>query len=120
MSGDNPPATEDAYRSCFVISAVNTHFIEYRVDGQLVAVSVVDEGDNAASSVYVSWNPEHARLSPGTFSALWEMRWARDRGRRHYYLGYWVHGCRAMRYKTRFRPYELMNWHTGRWQLHTE
>ena len=48
---------------------------------------------------------------------LWSLRWARERGKAHYYLGYWVRDCRSMTYKNRFRPYELMDWHGGEWRL---
>ncbi len=82
----------------------------------VVAVSVLDEGAASVSSVYAFWDPDFARFAPGTFSALWELEWARARGKHYYYLGYWVSGCAKMRYKASFRPYELFDWDSGVWK----
>lgn len=117
VSTDNEPATPEGYRRSFVDSCVQTHMLEYRTapDGELVGVSVLDEGEQCLSSVYVYWDPRFAARSPGTFSALWEMAWAYDRGLRYYYLGYWVCGCSRMSYKSRFRPHQLYDWQRCRW-----
>jgi arginine-tRNA-protein transferase len=44
----------------------------------------------------------------GTFSALWEIEYAREQGIPHYYLGYFVRACASMNYKARFRPNEVL------------
>ena len=60
------------------------------------------------SSVYFYFDPEQAGRRLGTFSALWEIEWAREMNIPHYYLGYWVAGCGAMEYKASFRPCEAL------------
>ncbi|MBW2735172.1 MAG: arginyltransferase [Deltaproteobacteria bacterium] len=115
VSDDNTPGGPESYVRAFLLSTVETRLVEYRVDEQLVALSIIDEGEKAISSVYTCWDPDQAHLSPGTFSALWEMRWARDAGKEHYYLGYYIAECSRMNYKNRFRPYELLDWSRGEW-----
>ncbi|HEY7117030.1 MAG TPA: arginyl-tRNA--protein transferase, partial [Tepidisphaeraceae bacterium] len=69
------------------------------------------------SSVYFYFDPAEARRRPGTFSALWEIEFARSRGIPYYYLGYWVAGCGAMEYKASFGPHEVLGtdgvWRAG-------
>ena len=120
VSDDNTPSNPESYTRAFLNSNVRTHLLEYRVDGKFVAASVLDEGEHALSSVYVFWDPDYADLSPGTFSALWEIAWAAERSKSHYYLGYWIAACAQMRYKNRFRPYELMDWQRQQWVLNRQ
>ena len=120
VSDENEPGDEDSYVRAFLLSQVQTHLIEYRVDDELVACSILDEGAQCVSSVYVYWDPSRPELNAGTFSALWEMRWAEGLGKEHYYLGYWVSQCSRMNYKNRFRPYELLDWQGARWRRFDE
>lgn len=116
VSQDNQADDPLQYRTAFVDSLANSHMVEYRVGRRLVAVSILDEGAHTVSSVYTFWRPEAEDLSLGTFSALWEMAWAAQRGRQYYHLGYWIRDCSRMNYKNRFRPYELFDWGTQSWQ----
>jgi arginyl-tRNA--protein-N-Asp/Glu arginylyltransferase len=116
VSEENSPGSPESYVQAFLSSQVDTHLIEYHYEGQFVGASILDEGALSVSSVYVFWDPALAHLSPGTFSALWEMHWALERGKRFYYLGYYVAECSRMNYKARFRPYELLDWQTMRWR----
>lgn len=76
--------------------------------GKLVGVGICDVCSRSLSTVYFYFDPAESRRSPGTFAALWEIEWARDRGIPHYYLGFWVKSCSAMEYKASFRPCELL------------
>ena len=116
VSEANRPDDPQQYRSAFVDSLVKTHMIEYRLDGELACVSILDEGARTLSSVYTFWDSWAAPASPGTFSALWEMEWASQKGLTHYHLGYWIRDCSRMSYKNRFRPYDLLDWETATWQ----
>ena len=123
--------TDEEYGEFLIRSDVDTRLVEYRIapgaehgddpgnsnrqPGDLCGVSVLDVGSEAASSCYFFWDPDYHDWSLGTFSALWEIEWCRQHGHKHYYLGYWVQGCRSMTYKNRFRPHELLDWATGQW-----
>lgn len=82
--------------------------MDYRLKGRLVAFGILDATPQAASSVYFVHDPEEADRRLGTFSVLQEVRWCRETGRNHLYLGLWVRQCRAMDYKARFHPHELL------------
>ena len=77
---------------------------QYYIDGKLVMVGVIDILPNCASSVYVYYDTDYNFLSPGVYSALYEISLVR---RLHavrselafYCMGYYVHSCQKMRYK---------------------
>jgi arginine-tRNA-protein transferase len=107
---------EEEYRDFLIESRVAGVQFEFRIEGRLAAVSYLDLGRAAASSIYCFWDPERRGFSPGTFSALCEIDWCRRQGYRHYYLGYWVRDCRSMAYKSRFQPHEFLDWESGEWR----
>ena len=89
---------------------------EYRdAASRLLAVGICDLCPSVLSSVYLYFDPAAARRGLGTFAALHEIEFARRRGLAHYYLGYWVHGCRTMQYKQSFAPNEVLH-PDGQWR----
>jgi len=90
-------------------SPVETVEFEYRDGGgTLLAVGICDVCEQSLSSVYFYFDPAHAGRGLGTFGALQEIGAATRLGIPYYYLGYWIRDCRQMRYKTSFRPCELL------------
>lgn len=86
---------------------------QYRVDGRLIAVGVVDILPKCLSSVYLFWDPDYAFLSLGKYSAMQEISWVKENqahcpSLQYYYLGYYIHSCNKMRYKAAYRPSELL------------
>ncbi|HET8819573.1 MAG TPA: arginyltransferase [Xanthomonadaceae bacterium] len=81
-------------------------FLEFRVDGRLLAVAVTDLTDDALSAVYTFYDPDDAARSLGTFAILQQVAWAQREGRAYLYLGYWIAGHPKMAYKRRFQPLE--------------
>ena len=79
--------------------------------GSLVAIGLVDETPGALNAVYTYFDPEYARFSPGTLCILQQLSYARERGKKSVYLGYRISDCASSRYKSRFRPHQLL---TGR------
>jgi len=91
-------------------SSTDTIEGEYRdATGRLVGVAICDVTPEALSSVYFYHEPAEAERSLGTFSALCEITRARETGRAHYYLGYWIAACAKMAYKDRFRPCQTLD-----------
>lgn len=90
---------------------------EYYIDGKLAGVGFLDKTDEALSSVYFIFHPDYSDRSLGTFSAITEIEYCRGHGMKYYYLGYYIDGCGRMRYKNRFRPFELFDWNTEAWDL---
>ncbi|RZC79294.1 hypothetical protein C5167_003503 [Papaver somniferum] len=86
---------------------------QYRIDGRLVAVGVVDILPECLSSKYLFWDPDLAFLSLGKYSALQEISWVKETqavcpSLQYYYLGYYIHSCNKMRYKAAYHPSELL------------
>lgn len=90
--------------------------LQFRDGKRLVGLGILDHVDDALSSVYFYFDPDYARDSLGTYSALLEIELARRWGLRYYYLGYYIAGCRTMNYKTRFLPCELKAPDGTQWQ----
>lgn len=81
---------------------------QYWFDGNLVAVGVVDWLTHCYSSVYLYYDPEYSEMSLGVYTALNEIKFCLDNSIQYYYLGYYVHGCPKMKYKSGYKPAELL------------
>jgi arginine-tRNA-protein transferase len=103
---DQPqPGDFDGFLAC---TWSPTRFLEWRLDGQLLAVAVTDVLPNALSAVYTFFDPEHASRSLGTNAILCQIEQAKRDGREHLYLGFWLDGHRKMDYKRNFQPLETL------------
>ena len=92
-----------------------TRFYEFRrADGELLAVSVIDELRQGLSAVYTFYEPKLSERSLGTYAILWQIAEARRRGLDYVYLGYWIADCDKMRYKRDFLPHEV--YRDGAWE----
>lgn len=106
--GREERVTPESYEAFFVRDLGQAHEFRYTVHGRLVGVGIVDLSPDAASSVYFFFEPDEARRSLGTYSVLQEIEFCRRTGRSWLYLGFRVAGCRAMAYKARFGPHEIL------------
>jgi arginine-tRNA-protein transferase len=93
---------------------------QYRIDGRLVAVGVVDVLPLCMSSKYCFWEPSLKALALGKLSSLREMDWVRAASThcptlRFYYMGFYIHTCPKMRYKADYKPSELKCPVRGAW-----
>jgi arginine-tRNA-protein transferase len=78
-------------------------------DGEeLVGVALMDETPSAISLVYFFYDPNWRPDSPGTFSFLTQLTFARDAGKLYAYPGYWIPANTSMAYKARFQPFERL------------
>ena len=100
-----------AFESFLYDSPLSTTLeFEYRdTAGTLLAVGICDRCPSALSSVYLYFDPGESARGLGTFAALQEIQFASQFSLTHYYLGYWVSGCRAMEYKNNYRPNETLH-----------
>lgn len=94
----------ERYREFMVESSVDTAFIEYRLEGKLVGLSVCDLPEDGMSAVYTFFDPMMPKRSLGTYAILKQLDYVRDMQLDWLYLGYWIEGCKKMSYKTQFRP----------------
>lgn len=113
--GDMYPPTPRQYREFLTCDWSETFFAEFRIDGRLVAIAVTDVVDDGLSAVYTFYDPLETARSLGTYAILWQIAETRRQGLGHLYLGYWVRHAPRMRYKSQFRPLELLI--EGEWLL---
>lgn len=94
---------------------------QYRINGVLIAVGVVDVLPHCLSSVYAFYDPDLSRhLELGKYTALREIEWVQRaythrRQLTYYYLGYYIRSCTKMVYKAEYKPSELLCPTTNRW-----
>jgi arginine-tRNA-protein transferase len=100
---------------------------QYRIDGTLIAVGVVDILPHGLSSVYSFYDPALSSssaglsLNLGKFTALREIQWVqraaayRSSQFQYYYLGFYIHSCQKMKYKAEYKPSDLLCPTTKKW-----
>jgi arginyl-tRNA--protein-N-Asp/Glu arginylyltransferase len=114
MDQDN----REQYAHFLLQSHVDSRLIEFREDGILRMVSVIDCLTDGLSSVYTFYEPGVAGPGLGTFGVLWQIEVCRELKLPYLYLGYWIRESRKMAYKARFRP--LQGRIGGQWQTLTD
>ncbi len=105
----------EQYRSFLVQSNVESLMVEFRLDGVLKMVSVVDMVRDGISAVYTFYDASDESATYGTFNVLWLVEWCRSLSLPHLYLGYWIANSRKMAYKQNFKPQEGLV--GGEWQI---
>jgi len=106
--------SREQYAHFLLQSNVTTRLVEFREDGKLRMVSIVDVLADGLSSVYTFFDPLVEKASFGTWNILWQVEEARKRGLPYVYLGYWIAQSRKMAYKSDFRPIEGLT--RGEWK----
>ncbi|KAI6092829.1 arginine-tRNA-protein transferase [Hypoxylon rubiginosum] len=87
----------------------------YRLDGQLVAIGVLDLLPDCVSAVYFLYHESIHKFSPGKLGALQEIALALEGGYRWWYPGFYIHTCPKMRYKIDFSPQQILDPDTLNW-----
>lgn len=100
MSNDS----HDQYQKFLLQSHVDSMLVEFREDGKLRMVSIVDALDDGLSSVYTFYDPDFPQAGFGTFNILWQIELCRQLQLPYLYLGYWIQQSRKMSYKSNFKP----------------
>ena len=101
------PATEPCW--CKEIRLTDT-------TGSLLAVSYLDLGHDACSSVYAMFEPTAAHRSLGICTFLHEIAYAQQTGRRYLYPGYATVEPSHYDYKKSFPALEEYHWRSGQWR----
>ena len=78
--------------------------LQYYLNDELIACSVIDILPGGISSVYFYYEPKFSFLNLGVYSACKEIELTRQFVKeipemKYYYLGFYVHTCVKMRYK---------------------
>jgi len=127
LSDDQASVPCEAHQCCVYAplpTSENTNSTEERAEEltekraeRLVAVSFVDVGAEALSSIYAMFDPAQSWRSLGIVTLLWEIAYAQKLGKRYLYLGYAhppsVQGS-PYAYKQQFSATEYYAW-SGEW-----
>lgn len=108
IGGNMAQSSPSEYMDFLSSTWCHTKFVEFHTDGQLCAVTVVDQLDNALSAVYTFFDPGYSAISPGVFAVLWQIEWAKKLNLKWVYLGFWIKECPKMSYKINYHPVELL------------
>ena len=114
MDNDSP----EQYRSFLLQSHVDSLLVEFREEGVLRMVSIIDVLADGLSSVYTFYEPEFSGSSFGTFNVLWQIELCKKLQLPFLYLGYWIKQSPKMAYKANYQP--LQGLIQGTWQRLTE
>ena len=107
------------YRAMVEETSVRTAIVEFRSsDGELAAVSLIDQLDDGISAVYCFYDPLLHRRSLGTWCILWLVEECARLELAYVYLGYWIAESPKMAYKARFPALERLA--GGRWTPFTD
>jgi len=87
----------------------------YRLDGRLIAMSVLDLLPHGVSGVYFLYHRDFEKWSLGKLSALRETALALEGGYEYYYMGYYIHSCLKMRYKGTYKPQHVLDFEAFEW-----
>lgn len=98
--------SREQYAHFLLQSHVDSRLVEFREDGMLRMVCIVDVLSDGLSSVYTFFDPDVPGTSYGTWCILWQVARCRSLGLPNLYLGYWIRESGKMAYKSRFRPIE--------------
>jgi arginine-tRNA-protein transferase len=98
--------SREQYAHFLLQSHVDSRLVEFREEGVLRMVCIVDVLSDGFSSVYTFFDPDVSGASYGTWCILWQVAQCRALGLPYLYLGYWIRESRKMAYKARFRPIE--------------
>lgn len=108
QDGDMYPPSEEQYKAFLTSEWGSTRYLEFRLEGELIGVSVCDHLEDGLSAVYTFYNADLSERSLGKFAILAQIYRAQEMGLSYVYLGYWIKQCEKMNYKTDYRPLELL------------
>jgi arginyl-tRNA--protein-N-Asp/Glu arginylyltransferase len=120
VSSKHPAGQEDEIGDCaMTLSSLHHGYagsieMDYFVGERLIAVGVVDEGEDALSSAYFYYETDSLDRRPGIFSILKEISLALSLRKKYYYLGFCIEEVPKMSYKKSFRPNQV--YEGGEWR----
>jgi arginine-tRNA-protein transferase len=106
--GDMYPPSREQFSDFLVVGRPEARFIEFSLDGHLIAVAVVDWLSDSLSAIYTFFDPSASKRSLGTFAILELISRAKHLGLSYVYLGYWIEQSPKMNYKGDFLPQERL------------
>lgn len=107
--------SREQYTQFLLQTQVDSRLIEFREEGQLRMVCIIDVLGDGLSSVYTFYDPALHRAGYGTYAILWQIAQCQHLELPYLYLGYWIKDSRKMGYKSRYRPLQVLR--QGEWVM---
>ncbi|VAW84099.1 Arginyl-tRNA--protein transferase [hydrothermal vent metagenome] len=104
--GMNNP-TPESYLEFLTSNAIDTIFMEGRVDNQLILVAAIDRLKHGWSAVYTFYDPQQKQRGLGKYAILWQLEQLQQQQLPWLYLGYWLEDHQKMSYKNQYQPFEI-------------
>lgn len=105
MDNDDP----DAYFRVMSAQWSKTSLFEFSLDGEVIAVAVVDVQSDSFSAVYTFFSPDFPSRSLGVYAILSQIAHSKACGHEWLYLGYWNPDAEKMTYKNQYQPLEYFD-----------
>ena len=80
----------------------------YYLENRLIGIDLIDVLPEGISSIYFYYDPDFSSRSLGTYSMLQQIQMAKDADLKWIYMGYYVQGCQSLEYKSRYKPYHVL------------
>ena len=101
--------SRDVFENLLLRSCTESKLIKYfDTTNRLRLVSVIDLLTDGISSVYTFYDTEDVKYSFGTYAILWQIEECKRHRKDYLYLGYLIKECEKMKYKTNFKPFEIL------------
>ena len=103
-----------------------TYNLIHRIDGKIIAVTVIDLLPNSVESVYCYYDPDFSFLDLGVFTVIREIEYMKsfqnliDKNMTYYSMGEMCQSCQKLKYKGNYIPTEIMDHYTGKYVLLTD
>lgn len=98
----------ESYQNFLLQSHVDSLLVEFREEGILRMVSVIDLLSDGLSAVYTFYEPDLPNSSFGVYNVLWQIELCRKLDLEFVYLGYWIAQSHKMAYKTQYQPAQVL------------
>jgi leucyl-tRNA---protein transferase len=99
ISFETSPSLHQLLYGKFAANIFDTYEVSLRDQGKLIATGYFDMGRTAAAGIISVYDPDYRKFSLGKFLIYLKMKFARERGIRYFYPGYFVPGYRFFDYK---------------------
>ena len=102
-----------------------TYNLIHRIDGKIIAVTVIDIFPNSLESVYCYYDPDYSFLDLGVFTVIREIEYLKSfqniigKDVMYYSMGEMCQSCQKLKYKGNYQPTEIMDHYTGKYVLLT-
>ena len=103
-----------------------TYNLVHRIDGKIIAVTVIDIMPKSLESVYCYYDPDYSFLDLGVFTVIREIEYLKsfqnliNNNMIYYSMGEMCQSCQKLRYKGNYFPTEIMDHYTGNYVLLTD